>query len=375
MSGQFGAVILAAGSSIRFGSDKLSIQIGGEPVWLRSYRAFRTHPEVAFCGIVTSADRVEAVKAACPDADFVVAGGETRQESARNGVLQLPCEFALIHDAARPFVSASLISSVIAAARERGASCPALPVTDTIKQSKGDQVETLHRPDLHAVQTPQAARVADLLRAYDENPDNATDDLAILERFGIFPLFVPGDFANIKITRPNDLPNQMETRTGLGYDIHAFSHDPERRMFLGGVEFDDRPGLEGHSDADVLLHAVTDALLGSIGADDIGVHFPNTDPRWKNVSSLEFLRHAAQILKESGWSVVNLDSTVLAERPKIMVRRMEIREKIAQAIGIDIERVSVKATTQEKLGAIGRGEGIAAFATATVARSTIQGGK
>jgi 2-C-methyl-D-erythritol 4-phosphate cytidylyltransferase/2-C-methyl-D-erythritol 2,4-cyclodiphosphate synthase len=199
--------------------------------------------------------------------------------------------------------------------------------------------------------------------------------MALLEALGVHTTFVDGEDTNFKLTTPADLNKiPMEYRTGLGYDIHSFSTDPDRPLWLGGVEFpNDKPGLEGHSDADALLHAVVDSLLGAASLGDIGVHYPPTDPQWKNVSSLIFLQETGMILKEKGWSIVNIDSTVLAERPKVMARRQEICEAIARALDISPDRVSVKATTNEKLGAIGREEGIAAFATATLRRRQLTG--
>jgi 2-C-methyl-D-erythritol 4-phosphate cytidylyltransferase/2-C-methyl-D-erythritol 2,4-cyclodiphosphate synthase len=188
------------------------------------------------------------------------------------------------------------------------------------------------------------------------------------------PVLVPGEPGNFKITTPEDFLRAQgalgmsETRSGFGYDIHPFSEDAERALWLGGVHFPGHPGLEGHSDADVLLHAVTDSLLGAAALGDIGQHFPNTDPQWRGKASSHFLRHAATLLQAEGWSVVNIDATVVAESPKVMKRASEIRMAIADAVGCDAARVSVKATTNERLGSIGRSEGIAAFATATIRR-------
>lgn len=368
------AIVLAAGSSSRFGEDKLQLMVNGLEVWRHSVRAFLTHEQVSVVGLVTSTDLVEQAKALEPDLDFVVAGGASRQESSRIGLSSLPddVDVVLVHDAARPFVTKQTISAVIEAVIQHGAACPALPVKDTIKQSDAaGVVRTLDRSQLVAVQTPQGARLADLLEAHKRASHDFTDDVAMLEPLGIQTAFVPGDERNFKITTPADMAkmNQaMEYRTGIGYDIHRFSDDPNRPMILGGVEFDDKPGLEGHSDADALLHAVVDAVMGSTGQGDIGVHFPNTDPRWKNAPSKVFLEKAGDLAKESGWEIVNIDVSVVAERPKIMVRNAEICAAIADSLRINPERVSVKATTNEKLGAIGRSEGIAAFAIATVRR-------
>lgn len=368
------AIVLAAGSSSRFGEDKLQLRVNGLEVWRHSVRAFLTHDQVSFVGLVTSTDFCAQAKVLEPDLDCVVSGGASRKDSSRIGLSSLPddVDVVLIHDAARPFVSQQTISAVIESVIQHGAACPALPVKDTIKQCDATGVvRTLDRSQLFAVQTPQGGRLSDLLKAHDMATREFTDDVAMLEALGIQTAFVPGDERNLKITTPADVAkmNQaMEYRTGIGYDIHRFSDDPNRPMILGGVEFDDKPGLDGHSDADALLHAVVDAVMGSTGQGDIGVHFPNTDPRWKNAPSRLFLEKAGDLAKESGWEIVNIDVSVVAERPKIMVRNAEICASIAGSLRINPERVSVKATTNEKLGAIGRSEGIAAFAIATVRR-------
>ena len=304
----------------------------------------------------------------------MIEGGTDRRESSRRAVQATPatCDVVLLHDAARPFVSPKLISDVIAAIKRSGAAAPGLPITDTIKRVEPDRVSTISREGLFTVQTPQGARRELLLRAHAEASASVTDDLGLLEAIGVIPEIVPGEPENLKITNPDDLERAQEslkrgeTRTGFGYDVHPFSLDSARPLMLGGVHFPDSPGLEGHSDADVLLHAAVDALLGAAGYGDIGQHFPNTDPRWKNASSIHFLRHAAQLLKEGGWHIQNLDVTVVAEHPKLMSQAGPIRETIASAIEVDPDRVNVKATTNERLGFIGRGEGIAAMAIATI---------
>ncbi len=301
-----------------------------------------------------------------------VQGGGTRQESVRAGLRALPegTEFVLIHDGARPFISQDLIARVIQSTQEHGAATPALAVTDTIRQGN----KTLDRSQLHAVQTPQGFRVSDLLKAY-ENPQPATDDAGLMDQAGFPVALVEGDRRNIKLTTIEDYELALrmiqvipETRTGLGYDIHAFSQDPTRPLWLGGVQFEGAPGLEGHSDADALLHAVVDALLGAAGMGDIGLLYPNTDPEWKDVRSTRFLEETAARLRAEAWEIVHLDATILAEVPKVMPRSHDIKQAIALATGIDPGCVSIKATTNEKLGAIGRSEGIAAMAVATIRR-------
>jgi len=361
--------VLCAGQGTRFGANKMQVMLAGEPVWQRSYRLFRDHDEVDEIVLVVPANEVADYQRSAAAA-VVVPGGSSRQESALAGFRALPpdVEIVLVHDGARPFASPSLVSQVIEATAEFGAAAPGVAVRDTIRQI-GDRLQTLDRSRLTATQTPQGGRLADFLRAHETCDDNYTDDLALLDAIGIQAELVPGEETNVKITTPYDLQKlPMQIRTGLGYDIHAFSTDPARPMWLGGVEFDERPGLEGHSDADALVHAVVDALLGAIGLGDIGMHYPNTDPQWKDRPSTHFLRETGQKLQNSGWEIVNIDATVIAERPKVLPRRQAICEAMASTLGITPDRVSVKATTQERLGSLGRGEGLAAFAVATVQR-------
>lgn len=365
------ALVLAAGSSTRFGRNKLLERTGGEEVWVKSCRAFLNHPEVDAVGLVASPDLLPSAKASGLPLLFAVAGGASRQESSRKGLEALPsdAEIVLIHDAARPYVSADVISRVIEGVRVRGAAFPALPVTNTIKLVSGNQVETLDRSSLVSVQTPQGASRDLFLQGHAAAQGEATDDMALLERIGVDPLPVDGDPRNLKLTYKEDLMTSFpEIRTGLGYDIHAFSPKPERPMWLGGVEFDSRPGLDGHSDADALIHAVVDALLGAAALGDIGQLFPNTDPSWKDAPSRIFLEEAGRRIAAEGWEVANIDCTVVAERPKVMKQAQAIRSALAEPLGIDPGRISVKATTNEGLGALGRSEGIAAMAVATLLR-------
>jgi 2-C-methyl-D-erythritol 4-phosphate cytidylyltransferase/2-C-methyl-D-erythritol 2,4-cyclodiphosphate synthase len=341
---------------------------------MKSYRALLSHPSLAGVGIVVGMGRYDEVRLLAPEALFVVEGGDTRTQSAARGIEAVPlwAEAALIHDAARPFLTHETISRVVSAVASVGAAFPAIPVTDTIKQREGESVRTLDRAQLVAVQTPQGARIEHFRKAYKLGIE-ATDDMALLEVAGINLTAVAGDPENIKVTTEADLRGrgQVEVRTGLGYDIHRFSSDPDRPLWLGGVLFEgEGPGLEGHSDADSLVHAVVDSLMGAAGLGDIGEHYPNTDPRWKNEPSATFLKETGQMLSRAGWEVVNIDVSVLAERPRVSPRREEVRSTVAGLLGIDDARVSIKATTNEGLGAIGRGEGVAAFAVATIKRET-----
>ncbi len=363
------AAILAAGSGNRFGGDKTMASLGGKPVWRWSFDALSSHHSIDQVFLVGSAENLPSLPAGS------ILGGSTRQESSRLALEACPAgtDVLLIHDAARPFVTSAIVDSVLAGVEKAGAAAAAIPVTDTIKDLS-DGVKTLERQSLVAMQTPQAARIELLRRAHANAENCMTDEMALIECLGITPEITMGDVNNFKITTPEDLHRARalvgsgETRTGIGYDIHPFSDDPSRVLYLGGVAFPDHKALDGHSDADVLLHAATDALLGAASMGDIGEHFPNTDPQWKGEGSLTFLRHAGSLLSAAGWRIVNLDITAIAETPKIMKKSLEIRIAISSTLGIEVERVSVKATTNERLGSIGRGEGIASFAVATIQR-------
>ena len=358
------AIILCGGTGERFGSDKICQMLGDKPVWKWSVETFRQ-----FADFLVVVDNGRDIKY---DVDVVVHGGSTRQKSVQNGLLVIPDEFewVLIHDGARPFVSLELIGSVLDYATDKGAATAAVRMTDTIRHLSG---ETLDRDQLWAIQTPQCARREELIRAHQSGVE-ATDDAALLQAIGLEVAFVESSRNNIKITTPEDMAlakamvyERPQIVTGMGYDIHALSQDSSRPMMLGGVQFDG-PGLEGHSDADALLHAAVDALLGAASMGDIGVHYPPSDPQWKNCPSIRFVEETGQRLKVAGWKVENLDMTLIAETPKIMSRSMEIRTVIATALGIEPTHVNVKATTNEGLGAIGRHEGIAAMAIATLRR-------
>lgn len=361
------AVLLAAGTSTRFGSDDklMAILPNGLRVWESAFRCLRNHQRVDGVGIVGPASLETE------GADFRVDGGTTRCESSLIGVSQAPeGSMVLVHDAARPTASGDLIDRVIDGALECGAAVPAVPVTDTIKEVEGEFVQrTLNRHGLRRAQTPQAAKREVLLSALAANPE-AMDEASALEAAGVPVKVVAGDESNLKITTTSDLPNLTYTTTGFGFDIHAFSSDPARPLILGGVRFEGTPGLDGHSDADVVLHALTDALLGTVGGGDIGELFPSDDPANKNADSMIFLRKAKAMVDGARGQIISLDVTLLAEKPKLSGRRQEIRTRISQELGIPERRINIKATTMEGLGAIGRSEGIAAMATATVALPT-----
>jgi 2-C-methyl-D-erythritol 4-phosphate cytidylyltransferase/2-C-methyl-D-erythritol 2,4-cyclodiphosphate synthase len=367
-------VILAAGRGERFGSDKVLQNLGGRPVWQWSYDLFRSLPEVSGVGIVCSHSNISAIRPLATEAAFVIEGGENRQESSRYGAEASPedADVILVHDAARPFVSADVVRRVMDGIEEVGAAAAAVGVVDTLRERTPVGPIILNRDKIVAMQTPQGARRFSLVEAHQEATQSFTDEMALLESAGCGVKVVDGSPANFKITTMEDLERARasvgggEVRTGLGYDVHRFSTDPERPLILGGLRFEEGPGLEGHSDADVLIHAAVDALLGAAALGDIGQHFPPSDDRWKDEPSLTFLMHARDLLRERGWRIINLDIAVLAEKPRIMPHASEMRRVMAAALDVSADRVSVKATTNEGLGSIGRGEGIAAFATATI---------
>ena len=379
------AVLVAAGSSTRMGFDKLSFDLGGETVVQRSIRAFAECPLVDEIVLVAGKNRefLEQQAAACQKPVQVVPGGATRAESAKNGVLAASGEIVAVHDAARPFVSEAVIEAALNAAALCGAAAPAVPVKDTVKTAKrGDGktvpegcsvTETPDRSTLYAVQTPQCFDRAAYLAALDELDEEkarlVTDDCSLFELTGRPVQLTQGDYANLKITTREDLPRPEQKegtnmRSGQGYDVHRLVEG--RKLILGGVEVPFEKGLLGHSDADVLAHAVMDAVLGAAALGDIGKHFPDTDPEYSGADSLKLARRVAEILHENGWKIENIDSTILCQRPKLAAYIPAMREKLAEAFGLPVDAVSVKATTEEHLGFTGEGLGIAAHAVALI---------
>ena len=379
------AVLVAAGSSTRMGFDKLSFDLGGETVVQRSIRAFAECPLVDEVVLVAGKNRafLEQQAAACPKPVQVVPGGATRAESAKNGVLAAHGDLVAVHDAARPFVSEAVIEAAVYAAAACGAAAPAVPVKDTVKRAvRGDGktvpeacmvAETPDRSTLYAVQTPQcfdrAAYRAALEELDAEKARLVTDDCSLFELTGRPVQLTQGDYANLKITTREDLPRPQQKkgkpmRIGHGYDVHRLVEG--RKLILGGVEIPYEKGLLGHSDADVLAHAVMDAVLGAAALGDIGKHFPDTDPEYAGADSLMLTRHVARIVRENGWKVENIDSTILCQKPKLAPYIPAMREKLAEAFGMPLDAVSVKATTEEHLGFTGEGLGIAVHAVALI---------
>lgn len=379
------AVVVAAGRGTRAGGDrpKQFRAVGGEAVLRRALVALARHPQVGRVQPVIHAEdesRYREVVGRLPLPDPVF-GGATRQASVLAGLEALAPHrpgIVLVHDAARPFVSPALIARAISAAQASGAAVPVLPVSDTVKRvdPAGRIEETLDRRVLRLVQTPQAFVFAPLLaahrRAAAEARADFTDDAALAEWAGMTVSTFEGEADNIKITGAEDFARAEalhfaalgDVRTGSGYDVHAFG--PGDHVTLGGLRIAHMQGLTGHSDADVVLHALTDAILGALADGDIGSHFPPGDPQWRGAPSDRFLAFAAERVKSRGGCIAHLDVTIVCEAPRIGPHRDAMRERIAAVAGLDPARVAVKATTSERLGFTGRGEGIAATAVATI---------
>jgi 2-C-methyl-D-erythritol 4-phosphate cytidylyltransferase / 2-C-methyl-D-erythritol 2,4-cyclodiphosphate synthase len=380
------AVVVAAGRGYRAGGDgpKQYRAIAGEPVIRPTLTAFLRHPQVDAVQPVIHPDDADAFRAATAGLDNLlppVPGGATRQASVRAGLQALRAaapELVLIHDAARPFLSGDLISRAIAAAKQHGAAVPAIAITDTVKQIDAQDMisETLDRSRLRTVQTPQAFAY-DLIvalhgRAAAAGREDFTDDAALAEWAGHRVNAFPGESTNVKLTTNDDferaemlrLASLADVRTGNGFDVHAFGDGDH--VMLGGVRIAHTRGVTGHSDADVALHALVDAILGALAEGDIGVHFPPSDPQWRGASSDRFLAFACERVRVRSGVIAHLDVTIVCETPRVGPHRDAMRTRIAAIAGIPIGRVAVKATTSEKMGFTGRGEGLVAMATATV---------
>jgi len=384
MSGNVAAVVVAGGRGLRAGGDvpKQYRPLGNGPVLRQSLAIFASHAEIRWVQPVIHRDDGELfAQASCGLAILPPAlGAATRQGSVRAGLEALAAHapaIVLVHDAARPFASPTLVSRAIAAAA-RGAAIPGLAITDTIKEvdATGAVTRTLDRMRLRGIQTPQAFAYDALLAAHRKaaaaGHDDFTDDAALAEWAGMSVGVFEGEADNIKLTTADDfaradarvLAALGDVRTGNGYDVHAFTDGDH--VWIGGVKIAHERGLSGHSDADVGLHALVDAILGALADGDIGAHFPPSDPQWKGASSDRFLKFAVERVAKRGGRVMHLDLTIVCEAPKIGPHRDAMRARIAEIAGISIDRVGVKATTSERLGFTGRREGIAAFATATV---------
>lgn len=375
----FSAVVVAAGSSTRAGpgAPKPWRSLGGRPIlrWSVEALALAGAREII---VVTAPERIADADEALAGLGGwrAVAGGATRAQSVQAGLAVLTGsgdEPVLIHDAARPFVTSAHVQALLAALAGADGAVPALPVADTLKRGAEFVSETVSRHGLWRVQTPQAFRLRTLRHAYADLPSDAepTDDAAVVERAGGKVALVSGDPLLMKLTYPEDfaMAEQLAggrriVRTGFGVDAHRWG--PGEAVWLCGVKIDHDQTLVGHSDADAGLHALTDAILGAIGEGDIGEHFPPTDPRWKAASSDRFLAHAASLVTAKGGVILHVDVTLVCERPKIGPHRAAMRARLADLLGLPLDRVSVKATTTEGMGFTGRGEGLLAQAVATV---------
>jgi 2-C-methyl-D-erythritol 4-phosphate cytidylyltransferase/2-C-methyl-D-erythritol 2,4-cyclodiphosphate synthase len=378
--------VVAAGRGERLGApEKVLLPLAGRPMLAWPLAALERAAAIGNVVIVSGPHTREAIAALVHHEGFakvraIVAGGERRQDSVAAGLAALPkgTEVVVIHDGARPMAEAELFDRCARAAAETGAAIAATPVADTLKRVAVETIAgTVDRTGLWAAQTPQAFRLETLRRAMTASPDETvTDEARLCEAAGIPVAIVPASPANLKVTHPGDvavadallrarLPlAPASVRTGIGYDAHRFA--PGRRLVLGGVEIAYDRGLAGHSDADVLLHAIADALLGAAALGDIGQHFPPSDDRFRDADSQDLLREVVRRVREAGWAPAQVDATVIAEAPRLAPRVPLMRERIAACLGIASEAVGVKATTNEGMGAIGRGEGIAALATATL---------
>jgi 2-C-methyl-D-erythritol 4-phosphate cytidylyltransferase/2-C-methyl-D-erythritol 2,4-cyclodiphosphate synthase len=395
------AIIVAAGTGVRAESavPKQYAPLGGKAVLAYSYAALAGYPGIDRVLVVIGAGQEDALRDALGNVEFVT-GGATRRMSVLAGLQALrrsgadrgrsasaddannaaapACagatgvERVLIHDAARPFLTAAVINRLLAALDTHDGAVPALPVADTLAKGTEELGETVLRDALHRIQTPQAFRYPAALAAHQEwSGDEPTDDAQMVRLAGGSVALVAGDPMLEKITHPADfaasearLATTMRSRTATGFDVHRLEVGEE--LWLGGVLIPHDKGLSGHSDADVALHAITDALLGTIAAGDIGTHFPPSDPQWRGADSAQFLQHAASLIAAKGGIIDFVDLTLLCEEPKIGPHRAAMQARIAELLKLDVDQVSIKATTTERLGFTGRGEGIAAQAAATI---------
>ena len=362
------AIILAGGSSTRMGGkDKQLIEIEGVPVIVKSALIFERTAEVTDIVIAAKKEEKEHIRSLCESFGItklkaITEGGATRAESARKAfALVNNADIVAVHDGARPFATPTLAQKVIIAAKEYGAAIPAIPVKDTIKAAESGFVKaTPDRSSLFCAQTPQAFRY-EIYEKMIAGAEEATDDAALAEKAGYPVKIVEGEESNIKITTPQDLAKsgaeriRCMLRIGHGYDVHRLTEN--RRLILGGVEIPYELGLLGHSDADVLVHAVMDALLGALSLGDIGKHFPDTDKQYKDIDSMLLLRKVWELVTERGYGLVNLDATIKAEKPKLAKYIPAMRENLAAALNTSADNISIKATTEEGLGLSGAGIG------------------
>ena len=381
-------VVVAAGQSTRMrGVDKLSLPIGGRPVLWHSLAIFDECELVNSVVVVVQSEKTAEFRDSIANGGFskrisVVSGGNRRQDSVRNGIYELQrlgdqSPFVAIHDAARPFIDASMLSRGLTAAASVGAAIPVVAVKDTIKRVEHKLVvDTPSRESMVSVQTPQIFRTEILRAAHDTIKCDVTDDASMVEIAGGLVGTFEGAYDNIKITTQSDIPiaeaiasgkgHTTSYRYGIGFDGHSLVYGGP--LTLGGVQIEFDMHLEGHSDGDVLMHVVASAILGAAGLGDLGSNFPSDDQRYAGVASSMFIRHATDKVADLDWRIDHLDATVIAQRPRLAAHVTAFEANIADAMGVEAERVNVKATSTDKVGAIGKGEGIAAQAIATLVR-------
>ena len=364
------AIIVAAGRGIRAGgaAPKQWQSLGGQTVLHRTVAAFARHPKIDQIVLVLHPDELDRWT---DDSMTIVAGGETRQASVMAGLTAVTSDHVLIHDAARPLISAAVIDRVCAALDGAPGAAPALAVTDALWRGDTHVTGVQDREGLFRAQTPQGFHTNAIRAAHAGHTMPAADDVAVARAAGLDVAIVAGDEDNLKITHRQDfaraeklLREPMDIRLGNGYDVHRFG--PGDHVMLCGVAVPHSRGLQGHSDADVGMHAVTDAIYGALAQGDIGVHFPPSDPQWKGAESQIFLRHAVQLAADMGFAISNIDCTLVCEYPKVGPHQAAMRAAMADIMGLEAGRISVKATTSERLGFTGREEGIAAIATAAL---------
>ncbi|MFL6731591.1 MAG: bifunctional 2-C-methyl-D-erythritol 4-phosphate cytidylyltransferase/2-C-methyl-D-erythritol 2,4-cyclodiphosphate synthase [Sphingomicrobium sp.] len=370
------ALIVAAGSGSRMGGGvpKQFRLLGGRPVLRWAVESLIRHPALRSVRVVVGRGQQAEAETALAGLDVgsLIEGGAERADSVRAGLAAVNGEAVLVHDAARPFCPAEVVDRLLASLEFFEGAAPVLPVGDTLARVGETLGEPVDRVGLARVQTPQAFRIDALRTAYDQwDGPSPTDETTVVRAAGMEVAAIQGDPSLEKLTLPADfaraeqwLTGRMSPRTGMGFDVHAFAG--EGPVMLGGIEVPHSRGLAGHSDADVVLHAITDALLGAAGLGDIGEHFPPSDPRFKGAASSLFLAHAVHLLRSRGAVIDHIDCTVIAEAPKVGPRREAMRAKIAEITELRVEQISVKATTTEGLGFIGRREGIAAQAVASI---------
>ena len=369
------ALIVAAGSGSRAGNEvpKQFRFVRGVPMIRHSYSAFATHPDIAGVHVAIGAGQEAKTIAALADlpTPHLVNGGATRRESVYNGLKAIAAssgaDFVLIHDAARPFLSAHIIDGLIDALLSAPGAVPALPIVDSLARGDGTLSETIERENLWRIQTPQAFHFDAIYHAHQNwSGEEPTDDARMLMAEGQEVRIIPGDEALAKFTFASDFAGSDMTptfRSGTGFDVHRLV--PDEELWLCGIQIPHEKGLSGHSDADVAMHALTDAILGAMALGDIGDHFPPSDAQWRGASSDRFLGHAIKLARERGYELGNADITIICEAPKIGPHKDNMRARLAEILAVDVSQISVKATTTEALGFTGRGEGIAAQAVAT----------